>query len=77
MDMAVFTDAGKVYQERSQIDLRNLESNVGFGLRFNARNVTFMRIDVGFSHEGYQVSGKVQRSFPARSGPYSSTQGDF
>lgn len=77
MDMAVFTDAGKVYQERSRINLRNLESNVGFGLRFNARNATFMRIDVGFSHEGYQVSVKFNDLF--RRGPVhtSSTQGDF
>jgi outer membrane protein assembly factor BamA len=77
MDMAVFTDAGKVYQQRSQINLRNLESNVGFGFRFNARNMTFMRIDVGFSHEGYQVSVKFNDLF--RRGPVhtSSTQGDF
>jgi outer membrane protein assembly factor BamA len=77
MDMALFTDAGKVYQQRSEFNLRNLESNVGFGLRFNARNMTFMRIDVGFSHEGYQVSVKFNDIF--RRGPVhtSSTQGDF
>ena len=77
LDMAVFTDAGKVYMHKSQLNFRNLESNVGFGLRFNARNSVFMRIDVGFSHEGYQVSIKFNDLF--RKGPVhtSSVQGDF
>ena len=32
-----------------------MEGSVGFGLRFNARNNVFLRLDVGFSHEGFQV----------------------
>jgi outer membrane protein assembly factor BamA len=77
LDMAVFGDAGKVYMQKSQLNLKQLESNVGFGFRFNARNQTFMRIDVGFSHEGYQVSVKFNDLF--RKGPVrtSSIQGDF
>lgn len=55
MDMALFADAGKVYQRHSDFHLRNLESAVGFGMRFNVRNNTFIRLDTGFSHEGYQV----------------------
>lgn len=55
MDMAIFADAGKVFQHHNQFDFRNLESTVGAGMRFNARNNTFIRLDVGFSHEGYQV----------------------
>jgi outer membrane protein assembly factor BamA len=77
LDMAVFGDAGKVYMNTSDLNLKNLESNIGFGLRFNARNQTFMRIDVGFSHEGYQVSVKFNDLF--RKGPVhtSSIQGDL
>lgn len=55
MDMALFADAGKVFQHHRDFDFKNLESAVGMGMRFNARNNTFIRIDVGFSHEGYQV----------------------
>ena len=55
MDMALFADAGKVFDHHSQFNFRNLESAAGFGMRFNAANNTFIRFDVGFSHEGYQV----------------------
>ena len=77
LDMAVFADAGKVYMNKSQLNFSKLESNVGFGFRFNARNSVFMRVDVGFSHEGYQVSVKFNDLF--RKGPVhtSSVQGDF
>ena len=55
LDMAVFADAGKVFQSKSQLNFENLEGSYGIGMRFNARNVVFMRIDAGFSHEGFQV----------------------
>jgi outer membrane protein insertion porin family len=55
LDMAVFTDAGRVYAHRSDFSVRHLETDAGFGFRFNARNQTFLRLDVGFSHEGFQV----------------------
>lgn len=55
MDMALFADAGKVFQHHNEFNLKNLESTVGIGMRFNARNNTFIRLDVGFSHEGYHV----------------------
>ncbi len=55
MDMALFADAGKVFQHHREFDLRNLESTVGIGMRFNAQNNTFIRLDAGFSHEGFQV----------------------
>jgi outer membrane protein assembly factor BamA len=55
LDMAVFGDAGKVFQSKSQLNFRDLEASYGIGMRFNARNVVFMRLDAGFSHEGFQV----------------------
>jgi len=63
LDMAVFTDAGKVFPKRSQLNFKDLESAVGFGFRFNARNSVFMRVDVGFSHEGFQVWFKFNNAF--------------
>lgn len=55
MDGALFFDAGKVMPRRSLLKFADLETSAGFGLRFNARNATFIRIDVGFSQEGFQV----------------------
>jgi outer membrane protein assembly factor BamA len=55
LDMAIFGDAGKVFQSKSQLNFRDLEGAYGIGMRFNARNVVFMRLDAGFSHEGFQV----------------------
>ncbi|HUQ95807.1 MAG TPA: BamA/TamA family outer membrane protein [Bryobacteraceae bacterium] len=66
MDGAVFADAGKVFPRRGQLNLSNLESSVGFGLRFNIRNSTFLRIDTGFSHEGFQVWIKFDDVFAQR-----------
>ncbi len=63
LDMAIFADAGKVFQSNSQLNFSNLESDVGFGFRFNVRNAVFMRVDVGFSHEGYQVWLKFNNVF--------------
>ncbi len=66
LDMAIFADAGKVFPRKSQLNFKDLESAVGFGLRFNARNSVFLRIDVGFSHEGFQVWFKFGNIFGQR-----------
>lgn len=67
LDGAIFADAGKVAPNTKQLNFKNLESSVGFGLRFNAQNRTFMRFDVGFSHEGFQVWFKFNDVFNPRS----------
>ncbi|MDX2152123.1 MAG: BamA/TamA family outer membrane protein [Bryobacteraceae bacterium] len=54
LDGAVFADAGKVFPRRGMLNFKDLESTVGFGLRFNIRNTNFLRFDTGFSHEGFQ-----------------------
>lgn len=66
LDGAVFADAGKVFPRRSMLNFHDLESSVGFGLRFNARNTTFMRLDVGFSQEGFQLWIKFNDIFLSR-----------
>jgi outer membrane protein assembly factor BamA len=63
LDMALFADAGKVFHRRAQWNLRDMEGAFGVGWRFNVRNNVFMRIDVGFSHEGYQVWIKFNNVF--------------
>lgn len=63
MDGVIFADAGKVFGRRGAFNFKELESTVGFGMRFNARNATFLRVDVGFSHEGFQVWFKFNDLF--------------
>jgi outer membrane protein assembly factor BamA len=63
LDMAVFGDLGKVFHDRGQLNFRDLEAAYGIGMRFNARNAVFMRIDAGFSHEGFQVWFKFGNVF--------------
>ncbi|MBL8173573.1 MAG: BamA/TamA family outer membrane protein [Bryobacterales bacterium] len=66
LDGAVFADAGKVFPRRGMLNFRDLEGSVGFGLRFNVKNATFLRIDTGFSHEGFQVWFKFNDVFNQR-----------
>jgi outer membrane protein assembly factor BamA len=66
LDMAVFGDAGRVSARRWDFSPRDLETSAGFGLRFNARNATFLRVDVGFSHEGFQVFVKFNQVYRER-----------
>lgn len=53
LDMALFADAGKVFPRDADFTLKNLESDVGFGVRFKTRDAVVFRIDTAFSHEGY------------------------
>jgi hypothetical protein len=40
-----------------------IESDVGFGVRIKSLNAVVMRIDTGFSHEGFQVWFRVSNPF--------------
>ena len=63
LDMAVFADAGKVFMTKSKLNFSDLEGSWGVGMRFNARNAVFLRLDAGFSHEGFQVWVKFNNVF--------------
>ena len=66
LDGALFFDAGKVMPHRGWLAFSDLETSAGFGFRFNARNRTFLRLDVGFSHEGAAVWLKFNDPFQPR-----------
>ena len=55
LDMALFFDAGQVSPERDEFHVEDMETAAGFGFRFNVRNATFLRLDFGFSHEGFRM----------------------
>jgi outer membrane protein assembly factor BamA len=63
LDMALFLDAGKVVPVRSQINFHDLERTAGFGFRFNGNDSVFLRIDFGFSREGFQFWFKFSNPF--------------
>ena len=54
-ESAVFYDAGKVAARRSDLDLKHLKSDYGFGVRFHAPLVTVLRVDVARSNEGTRL----------------------
>jgi hypothetical protein len=62
-DMALFADGGKVFHRPGDIALTDLESSVGFGLRFKGRSHVVARLDTGFSHEGFQIWFKFGRAY--------------
>ena len=66
LDGAVFADAGKVFPRRGMLNFRELETSAGIGLRFNARNATFMRFDAAFGPEGFQLWIKFNDIFSSR-----------
>ena len=55
LDMALFVDAGQVFDRWQQINYRHLRSDAGFGFRFKMNGAVFMRIDTGFSPEGFGI----------------------
>lgn len=63
MDMALFGDAGKVFPNRSDFSLSNLEGAYGIGFRFNQAKAVFLRVDVGHSHEGTRFFFKFGHVF--------------
>jgi len=48
LEGALFVDAGKVALRRSDLDLRELEHDYGFGLRFNTNEGVVVRVDAAF-----------------------------
>ena len=55
LDLAGFYDTGKVFQTSSDFGVRRLEKSAGFGVRFLTPNGVAMRVDTGFSREGFQI----------------------
>ena len=55
IDMALFYDAGKVARLRRDLDLKELKSDVGVGIRFHGLMTTPLRLDVAFGNEGWKL----------------------
>jgi hypothetical protein len=55
LDMALFFDAGKVASDRRDLDLEDLKTAWGIGLRIHGPNFTPFRLDVAHAKEGIRV----------------------
>jgi uncharacterized membrane protein YhfC len=53
--MAVFYDAGQVFDRWQQINFHDVHTDYGFGFRVKTAKGVFMRVDTAFSHEGVAV----------------------
>jgi hypothetical protein len=55
LDMALFYDAGKVTNQRGDLNFKGLKSDVGIGARFHGLFSTPLRIDLAVSNEGWRL----------------------
>jgi hypothetical protein len=55
VDMALFVDAGKVAHERRDLDLDNLKTAYGIGIRFHGPTFTPVRLDIAHGKEGVRI----------------------
>jgi len=63
LDLALFGDAGKVFETSKEFGLDDLKTSYGFGLRFNTAESVFWRIDTGFGREGPRLFLKFGHVF--------------
>jgi outer membrane protein assembly factor BamA len=63
LDLALFGDAGNVFEKVGDIRLDKLEKAYGVGFRFNTSKGVFLRMDIGFSHEGARTFVKFNHVF--------------
>jgi Omp85 superfamily domain len=63
LDVAVFTDAGKVTARRGDLDLDGLKSDYGLGFRFHGPLATPLRIELAKSNEGVAIVFSAKAAF--------------
>ena len=55
MDMALFYDAGKVTDDRADLNFSDLKHNGGIGLRFHGPSLTVIRVELARGSEGWNT----------------------
>ena len=67
LQMVAFADGGKVFNNWQQWNFHNIETDVGFGLRFRGRTSrNVFSFETGFSHEGFQIWFRMNNAFQSR-----------
>ncbi len=55
IDMALFTDAGKVAAKRGDLNFDHLHNDYGIGIRFHGPKFTALRVDLARCNEGWNL----------------------
>jgi outer membrane protein assembly factor BamA len=55
VQMAAFADGGKVFNRWEQWNFHDLQSDVGFAIRFKGQSGVVTSFETAFSHEGFQI----------------------
>jgi hypothetical protein len=63
LDMAIFTDAGKVTARRGDLDFDGLKSDYGLGFRFHGPLATALRVELAKSNEGLAIVFSSKAAF--------------
>jgi outer membrane protein assembly factor BamA len=63
LDLAVFADAGKVFERPGLVGLHHLEASGGLGFRLKTRNLVVMRLDTAVSREGFRLWLQFSNAF--------------
>jgi hypothetical protein len=63
VDMALFVDKGKVAAQRSDLDLTDLKTTYGIGVRFHAPAATVLRVELAKTREGVGLVFAFGESF--------------
>jgi outer membrane protein assembly factor BamA len=63
LDLALFTDAGKVFSSSREFNFQDLEKSYGIGFRFNTAKSVFLRIDTAYGNEGTRLFVKFGHVF--------------
>ena len=53
--MAIFYDAGKVANDRGDLDFNGMKTDWGFGARLHAPALTLLRIEAARGDEGWRL----------------------
>lgn len=63
VELAVFYDTGKVFEDLDQFRFEGLQKSIGFGMRFKTGQSAFLRLDVARSGEGTRFHFTVGHPF--------------
>jgi hypothetical protein len=63
IELAAFYDAGKVFSDRSNLNLEHLEKSIGGGVRFKTPRAVILRLDYARSREGNRAYFKFGPAF--------------
>jgi outer membrane protein assembly factor BamA len=63
VEMVVFADGGKVFPRPGLLNFSDLKGSAGIGVRIRTRTGVAVRLEAGFSREGYEIWFRFSDSF--------------